>query len=508
MISNLRKALYESFIKNLNNNCIIQDKKKITYENVLKNTFKITHLFEKNKISGNYIGIIGENNFFCYFCILACIFSCNTYVFINSKKSQNQISKLIIKHNIKYLFISSEHKFNKKIYLNLNLVKKIIVESDQIQSDEKIINFSKLIYDKIKLSNKKKNLITYILFTSGTTGEPKAIPISEENLLNYINIINKNYNYKSNEVISQTFDLSFDLSIHCYLMAFLNGGTLLLIKNYDILNLLKIFEENKVSRWFSVPSTIRLIKKFHNPKFGKNYNLKHSLFCGEALYYSDICYWKKIFPNSKIDNLYGPTECTIAISKFRVNDLKNLKHKIPIGKIFKNHRYKILNEKKNKKKIGELLISGKQVFKKYLNDPTETKRKFITINNIAFYKTGDLVSIDKNNDLIFHGRIDNQIKFKGHRIELQEIESILNKKFKTANIVATAFTEPSGIISSIKIVTDNKEFYKTYDVLKIKKILPSFLNLNEIIFIQNFPLGFSGKLDRKKILKIVKKKLN
>ena len=166
-------------------------------------------------------------------------------------------------------------------------------------------------------------------------------------------------------------------------------------------------------------------------------SLKYSIFCGEPLTQEIANKWKLAAPNSTVENMYGPTETSVFITRYlyKDNDITKTFNNgiVPIGKIFNNQRISVIDEDNqlvSDSRIGELILSGSQVTKGYL-DQTETKKSFINMDwdesNDIWYKTGDLGFINNNENYEYVSRIDNQIKIGGRRVEIGEIESILRQ---------------------------------------------------------------------------------
>ncbi|MBA3353757.1 MAG: AMP-binding protein, partial [Blastocatellia bacterium] len=165
----------------------------------------------------------------------------------------------------------------------------------------------------------------YLLFTSGSTGQPKGVMVSHANVLHYVAYVMSRYGFTSNDRLSQTFDMTFDLSVHDMFVAWHCGACLCcptqkqLIKPGDFIN------EARLTAWFSVPSTAVFMRRFGVLKPGMYPELRLSLFCGEALPVEIVRDWRLAAPNSIIENIYGPTELTIACTAYHWDDLSSPK---------------------------------------------------------------------------------------------------------------------------------------------------------------------------------------
>ena len=217
---------------------------------------------------------------------------------------------------------------------------------------------------------------------------------------------------------------------------------------------------------------------------------------------------KTLLPEAHFYNVYGPTEVTINCVACRLdNQLDSLnQYGVPIGKPF-DHLNAIIIDKDNQiittdGSTGQLCINGIQTMKGYLNDEHLTKNSFITINNKLYYKTGDLVQKNKKNHLLYiFGRIDDLVKIKGYRINPNEITTILleNEQVSAATTILIEEETPY-FISFIKGPNSlENQLFKN-----ISEKLPTYMHPKQLIFLSQFPLNNSGKIDKSALLKIVK----
>jgi len=244
-----------------------------------------------------------------------------------------------------------------------------------------------------------------------------------------------------------------------------------------------------------VPSVLGLIEKYL-PEFNFPH-LRYSFFSGDALKQNLAVKWKKCLPNGVIHNFYGPTETTIVCTRYKwdeeISDIESLNNIVPIGKPFPGMHFIVLSEEQKMitevRTVGELCFLGVQVIDNYLNNSNENS--FIYFEGKRYYKTGDLVSLNEKENLIFHGRLDSQVKINGYRIELAEIENAILKVCGKLNKVVV--NELNQLVAFVE--SDNELDLKG----EMNKLLPSYMMPICFVFIKEIPLSINGKIDTQKI---------
>ena len=218
--------------------------------------------------------------------------------------------------------------------------------------------------------------------------------------------------------------------------------------------------------------------------------LRHSIFCGEALPTLVAKEWAAAAPNSVVENWYGPTEATIACSRFAITDAPIDDDTVPIGTAFSGMQLLIRDE--------ELLLAGAQLASGYLNDPEKTAASFITLEDgTAAYRTGDRAALGEDGNVRFLGRVDNQVKVRGYRIELGEIEAALRQASSGLNSVALAWPGGAEIATTIVAALETDAAETSEIKRQLKSVLPEYMVPSMIFCVPEFPKNASGKMDRK-----------
>ena len=272
------------------------------------------------------------------------------------------------------------------------------------------------------------------MFTSGSTGVPKGVPISHGNICSFLSNAMESYNLTAEDRLTQLFEHTFDLSIFDMFMAWSAGAATCILDDAVALDPGEYLRQQQISLWFSVPSLALRLARRGRLLPGSFPTLRWSLFCGEALSSEVAQSWHVAAPYSQIENLYGPTELTVACSRFTWTPSVPLgdyeQGIVPIGKLFSNLKGKVVDEACEEVPcgdIGELCVAGGQTFSGYWGATEDDARAFISEvseDGWRYYRTGDLVA-QRNDVFVFCGRKDTQIKLGGHRIELGQVEAAL-----------------------------------------------------------------------------------
>jgi amino acid adenylation domain-containing protein len=346
--------------------------------------------------------------------------------------------------------------------------------------------------------------VAYILFTSGSTGRPKGVPVRHRNVDAYLRFIHDRYRFGPDDVFSQTFDLTFDLAMFDIFAAWGAGGTLVTVPGTALTNLADFVTRQGITVWFSAPSVISLVRRLRRLAPGVLPTLRWSLFCGEPLLGRDAADWQAAAPGSRVENLYGPTELTISCSVHRwdpatspgrcVNDV------VPIGTLHPGMRYlirpvdgddaEIAGAVATDAGVGELCVTGPQMVPGYL-DPADDEGRFLTHDGERWYRTGDLVRQIDGGELAYLGRADHQVKIRGVRVELAEIESGLRGLTGVQDAVAVVAGEElvAFCLGERRPAAELAE--------ELGRTLPRALLPRRFVFLDEFPLNANRKIDRK-----------
>ena len=357
------------------------------------------------------------------------------------------------------------------------------------------------------------NSIAYLLFTSGSTGKPKGVMVAHRNVTHYIDTMVQRYAITEADRFSQTFDLTFDLSVHDMFLAWECGAALCAPTQAQKMLPGKYVNDCDITMWFSVPSTAVLMNRLRLLKPGKYPKLRFSLFCGEALPVEVTQKWAEAAPNSIVENLYGPTELTIACTLYRWDAVRSPAESelgvVPIGAPYPGMKVLVADEAQREVppgEVGELLMTGPQLTLGYYRDPERTASAFVTPpgQSTVYYRTGDRVrrAVD-GKPLVYLGRVDNQIKIQGYRVELGEIEAIVREEASVDVAIAIGWpmtqSGADGVVAFI-----GGEAKDTSEIrARVIARLPPYMHPSAIRTLVEFPLNANGKVDRKALFELL-----
>jgi amino acid adenylation domain-containing protein len=489
------------------------DEKRYTYRELLERASCIASALNMKE---GVTGVLAERSITAYTGILSILGSGMGYVPLNPRFPLQRTATMITLANCKTIIVGQEslHLLNEIIEL-LDFTPRIIVwnnlEGETVagQTDASLLPPSAT----FPITDENADSTAYIMFTSGTTGVPKGVAVSNKNAVSYFNYTNKRYAFTPEDKFTQLFDLTFDLSVHDLFSCWGSGGCLYVVPHEQLFLPAKFIQKNNISVWFSVPSTAIFMSKMKLLKPEALPSLRISLFCGEPLHESTVTQWCEAAPNSIVENLYGPTEATIAITNYTWNrDGENACHLglVPIGTAFGSQKSTVVDAQLSPVapgETGELVLGGSQVTAGYINNPKKTLEAFVSSSSLGegqWYRTGDLVQLGQDGIIRYLGRMDQQVKIRGYRVELAEIEKVLREAAGQDLAIAVPLANTQGLIDQVVGVCFESPNPKPKIIATCKKKLPNYMVPSSIIFIDNFPMNTNGKVDRIALAEIIK----
>jgi len=342
----------------------------------------------------------------------------------------------------------------------------------------------------------------YIIFTSGTTGVPKGVMISAGAARHYVTMIAERLELRASDRALETCELSFDFSVHNMFSTWEAGAALHILPAATVMNAVKFARNSGLTVWNSVPSLAGMLRQIKALVPGSLAALRVTVFGGEQLPASTLIAWQSAAPNSVIVNLYGPTEATVFCLGQTVNvplPLTPGRDVVAIGAPLSGNEASIVGEDSQPLPDGapgELLIAGKQLADGYLDAPELNAARFPTLNGKRWYRTGDLALRDTTGRFHCLGRIDNQVKVLGYRVELEEIDAHLRVVSGADVVGSVAWPLADGMASGIVSFVDASAIAAERIIDLLKTRVPPYMLPNRIIFLKKMPLNPNGKVDR------------
>ncbi|OAS17969.1 amino acid adenylation domain-containing protein [Paenibacillus oryzisoli] len=357
--------------------------------------------------------------------------------------------------------------------------------------------------------------LAYVIYTSGSTGNPKGTLIAHRGVVNLSNTFANKLEISSVDVLTQFSTFSFDASILDTFNCLLNGATLAILTKDEQLTpdlFLSLLESKKITIIGCIPTSVfnRLTETtIPNPK-SMWQTVRNITVGGEALLTDHVRKFQDKFGmDTVIFNAYGPTECTVVTTTFKITEYWNSNSiTVPIGSPIGNYKIYVVKSDGTLAEVGEegeLFIESFALAKGYLNLPDKTNEVFVTnpfssAPNSKIYKSGDIVKVLSDGNLEFQYRKDGQLKLRGFRIEIGEIENALSKHPSILDASVVAIQENNTVkhlscFYSIKSVVSSAELRA-----HLKSYVPYYMIPSFFYCLEEIPLSPTGKVDRKKLL--------
>lgn len=341
----------------------------------------------------------------------------------------------------------------------------------------------------------------YVLFTSGSTGRPKGVPISHGALAGFLEAAQQPdiWQLGPQDRFLQMFDLTFDLSVYSYLLPLTLGASTYIVpaEGISFMHIATLLEEEALTVALMVPSVLAYLQPYFDEL--ELPQLRYSLFCGEALPHSTTTAWQQCCPTAHIDNVYGPTEATIFCLHYRwqqeQSEAESHNGIVPIGRPMLGVETAILDETGQPATEGELCLAGRQLTTGYLHNPERNAQAFLIHNGTRYYRTGDRVTLSPQGNYLYLGRLDNQVKIDGYRVELGEIEHHVRSHTGLAQVAVVPQTEGSNTVLHLYLeqYAHDTATLRSY----LTQVLPPYMQPRYISVLDHLPLNVNGKIDRK-----------
>ncbi|BCJ96165.1 hypothetical protein acsn021_37340 [Anaerocolumna cellulosilytica] len=494
---------------------LISEYEKLTYKELNNRANQIANLLRKQGVLPDTpVGIMTGRGTNTITGILGILKAGGTYIPIDPGFPVARINYMICHSGMRILLTETQQFENvsKLLEEENNLETLFILNGRNAEKLRKI----KIIYTEEDVAEQSTenlppvntgNSLMYIIYTSGSTGLPKGVMVTHSNAVNYINWSIKDSKICSADKMMLVTSVSFDISVFEIFGALLSGASLYIVSEERISNtelLLESIKKEQLTIWHSVPTLIRQVLMIQKQEkdCGVDFSgIRRVMIGGEAWSVELAKSIRENFTNAEVINMYGPTEATIWVTSYKVNDEIDKLPRIPIGKPIDNNKILILDDNMKLCPVGvegDIYISGANVTPGYYRDEEKTAEAFSNFDETGerIYKTGDKGRYLSNGNVDYLGRNDGMTKVRGYRIEIGEIESVMLEydSIKEVAVIGKKAEESSRLVC----------FYVTDEEQPIDRIrkhlqskLPEYMIPSQFIHLDHIPLTPNGKIDRK-----------
>lgn len=460
---------------------------------------------------GRNIGLLYGRSVFTYAAIIAIMRTDNVYVPLNPKLPRERLTRIIEDARIEALVLDPGESLSEGMKGALMDCETLhIITTESVRSLEP----TQPAFGLEESRSLPEASLAYIIYTSGSTGIPKGVAITHDSAYACIEKSHRLFETHAEDRFTQFSALSFDVSILDLFLCWKSGAALHVPDASEALVPLSFAVNHGITVWSSVPSLANILLKLRLLKPNVLPQLRLVLFCGEALpcELAEACLIAA--PSAKVINLYGPTECTIFATYYQYEKQEAPGHgMVPIGTALPGLRVMVVDDGRPVEADnvpGELWISGDQLAAGYWKNPSATKAAFVPDplgdTRARWYRTGDLVSQRAEVGLEFRGRLDRQVKLRGHRIELQEIEAVLRDVIPCTLVAVVPIRDAGGICEEIVAFCDRLP--ESEGALKTRCLgrLPRYMVPDRLLELETFPFTSSGKVDYRSLAAMVPKR--
>ncbi|WP_042163780.1 AMP-binding protein [Streptomyces sp. NBRC 110035] len=347
--------------------------------------------------------------------------------------------------------------------------------------------------------------LAYLMFTSGSTGVPKGVPIRHRNISAFVRTALERYDFGPGDRFSQIYELTFDLSMSELFLAWGSGGCLCALNRLQALAPARLAGQH-ITVWHATPSLAASLRITGRLDPGCLPDLRTTIFCGEPLTTGTARAWRTAAPHSVIDNLYGPTEASVACTGHVWDGADDTPDDavVPIGEPFPGVHTLVVDEDGTPASSGELCLRGAQVFSGYL-DPAEDAQRFLDLDGHRWYRTGDLVRRGPAG-MTHLGRSDSQLKVQGYRVETGEVGEALRAAAPGAEVAVLTVAGDSG--PQLVACLMGGPAVNQAEVLRRAALrLPAYMLPRLLWWVPEPVLNANGKVDRPRLRRVAEQRL-
>ncbi len=500
MIRRIFDYLEITSVKFAGKTAYMDSNRSVTFAQLRTEAFKVAACLISCGLKKRPVVVFMEKSVSCIASFLGAAYSGNFYSPIDIKMPSERVSKIVNTLHPALVITDQGHlDLARNCFPGLTVYSYEDIISHEACDDQTVLRAAAGVIDTD---------ILYVLFTSGSTGQPKGVIISHRAAVDFIEWISECYHFDEHTVFGNQAQLYFDLSVQDVFAPIRNGSTTVLIPNRLYVSPVRVWNrilETKVNTLVWIPSMLSLFANMDVLRNVKKAPLKAVLFCGEVMPMKQLNYWIQNYPEVVFANLYGPTECTEACTYYTIDRTFRDEDVLPMGFACDNSETLVVDDEgkaiTESGRIGELLMRGTCLSDGYYGNKEKTEEAFIQ-NPLhsnypdKVYKTGDLVYYNERRELVYVSRKDFQVKIHGYRVELGEIEAAASAVSEIEYVCCVFDSTSEKLILAYKGNIASNELNEA-----LQKKLQSYMIPAEYHQLPSMPFNLNGKVDREKIKK-------
>lgn len=494
--TNVLQYLERSAAASPSNIAVADEMYACSYQELLEDARKIGSELCQHFPAGSPVPVFMEKSVETLKLFFGAVYAGCFYVLINPEFPAPRVQAILETLNVRKIVTS--HAFSEKLSAMDGL--DVLFLEDLLQTPE----------DAAALDKVRENALDtdplYANFTSGSTGVPKGVVVCHRSVIDFIEHFTSLFSITQEDVIGNQAPFDFDVSVKDIYSAMKTGARLEIIPKPLFSQPAKLLDhlcDRNITTMIWAVSALCLVTTFHGLDYRVPETVNKVLFSGEAMPMKHLKQWMSHLPEARFINLYGPTEITCNCTWHEVERGREYPDGLPIGRSFPNERVFLLDEENHLVTApgmhGEICVTGTALALGYYNNPTQTESRFVqnplvTAYPQRMYRTGDLGWYNEEGELFFAGRKDFQIKYMGHRIELEEIERALSG-VEGVERACCVFDEKKGRLTAYYVgEIEGKDIRHT-----LSATLPVFMLPGTYVKLPEMPLNKNGKIDRKSL---------
>jgi D-alanine--poly(phosphoribitol) ligase subunit 1 len=518
---NLAHGFYESSLRFPDNIALSIGTLELRYSQLRELVQPVAAWLRRNtQVAAPRVGILASRSLSTHAGVLGTCWAGGTYVPISTKLPEDRLIQLLGRIRAEALIVDSDSLplLSKRVLSHCPtlVLAPELAASVEMQSDAntKVVLRGKDALPVFDTGDKpvpvEADNIAYIIFTSGTTGIPKGVMIPASAVAHFVSVMQARYAVDATDRVAGMTEITFDISVFDMFVVWNCGASLVVVPATQLMAPAGIVHRQRCTAIFTVPSVISGMKRMRMLRENSMPTLRYSFFAGEPLQVVSASLWMQAAPNSVVDDLFGPTEATVVCTGQRFFGPENAtpnRGVVAIGTPFPGMEAAIVDpclQFLPHCEQGELLLGGPQLSSGYFDAEDLTRASFPVLQGKRWYRTGDLAYRDSSG--IFHhlGRIDNQVKVRGLRVELEEVEAYLREIYRTESVAAVAWPVDHGSANGIVAFVSGQFGMNDPDIrTQIKDSLPDYMVPSTVHRVDSLPLNANGKVNRKQLLTLL-----